>query len=342
MSAPPRVSVAMAVYNGERFLRDAIDSVLAQTLEDFELIIVDDGSADSTAEILAGYGDERVVVITNGENVGLTRSLNRCLERARGEYVARMDADDVCYARRLERQAAYLDRHPTVGFLGTHTERIDERGRCVGVNRPPSGASRLRWRLLLGTPIAHPSVMFRRRLVEALGGYNDSLRYAQDHDLWVRLSFESQPANLSEPLLRLRRHGESISASHNEEQWHVYDTVTQEAARRLLGRSVPLGEVTALRKALRGPSDAASDDIEGPASLLLELHEAFVRYWRPGPLEQPGIRLDLARSLVTLARRTTGAGPALRRAMLSRAALADPRILGTRPFWGGLRGKALN
>jgi len=162
VSAVPRVSVAMAVYNGERYLRQAVDSVLAQTFCDFEFLIVDDGSTDSTPEILAGYGDRRVVVISNSQNVGLTRSLNRCLERARGEYVARMDADDVSMPTRLEKQAAYLDRHPAVGLrpprrmrlavqllpggcvaahgCGRHRHgAVPVRGGGAGLARPPGG-----------------------------------------------------------------------------------------------------------------------------------------------------------------------------------------------------------
>ena len=333
----PRVSIAMAVYNGGRFLREAVGSVLAQTYRDFEFIIVDDGSTDSTPEILASYADSRMVVIRNRENIGLTRSLNVCLARATGEYVARMDADDICHPHRLERQVSYLTRHMQVGLVGSWVERIDDQGRSGGVRRLPTGATNLRWRLLFGNPVAHPAVMFRRRLVGELGGYNEELRYAQDHEMWVRFSFMALPANIPRPLLKLRRHSASISASHKEQQWRARCDVTRAASERILGRKVPLEGIRVLTttsdEAIYGVS---SGEIGRLAALLSELYRAFCDYWRPGMMDLLPVRLQVARQLVLLAGRVAAADSGTARSMLRRAVVADPRIMATRPFYRNL------
>ncbi len=336
----PKVSVTMAVYNGASYLREAIDSMLAQSFADFEFIIVDDGSTDSTAEILSGYDDNRIVALRNAENLGLTRSLNICLRGARGEYVARMDADDIAHPRRLERQVEYLDRHPEVGLLGTWIERIDDQGNSIGVRRLPTGGTFLRWGLLFGTPIAHPSVMFRRELARKTGYYDEKLRYAQDHELWVRLSFETVPAQLPEPLLRLRRHSRSISAQRNDEQWRVYEEVSQSAVERLLGTSITIENIRQLRTALQGHVNLSADELRDSTSLLIDLYRGFVRFWGVGLVDRLPVRLDLARRLVALARRSAGYDRATTTWILARAVLADPRIVATRPFWSYLASAA--
>jgi glycosyltransferase involved in cell wall biosynthesis len=125
----PKVSVVMSVYNGEKYLCEAIDSILNQTFENFEFLIVNDGSTDRTLEILQSYRDPRIKVINNERNIGLTASLNKGLKIAKGEYVARMDADDVSFPHRLEQQKAFLDRNPRVAMVGSWAEVIDESGK---------------------------------------------------------------------------------------------------------------------------------------------------------------------------------------------------------------------
>ncbi len=129
----PRVSVLMSVYNGERFLRDSVESILGQTFTDFEFLILDDGSTDSTCEILEEYAnkDARIVLVRNDRNLGLTRSLNKGLRLVRGEYLARQDADDISLPKRLEMQVKFLDAHPEVGVVGSALEIIDENGNTI-------------------------------------------------------------------------------------------------------------------------------------------------------------------------------------------------------------------
>jgi glycosyltransferase involved in cell wall biosynthesis len=127
----PKVTVLIAVYNGERFLREALDSVLAQTFTDFELLVVNDGSTDETVTILESYSDQRIRVITNRRNIRVVGSLRRGLNYARGEYIARIDAEDIALPERLEKQVRYLDFHPEVGMVSSRCLAIDEDGRPV-------------------------------------------------------------------------------------------------------------------------------------------------------------------------------------------------------------------
>lgn len=228
-----KVSVVVSVYNGEKYLREAVDSILGQTFRDFEFIIVDDGSTDRTWAILQSYNAPRIVLLRNQENIGLTRSLNKGLAAARGEYIARMDADDVSLPERLEKQVAYLDAHSEVGLLGTWIEIIGERGERLSVLRRPIEPPLITWSLLFDNCLAHSTVMYRRSLVGKLGGYNPS-RYAQDYDLWSRMSFETQIVNLPEVLVRWRSHPDGISVQKLAQQEVFASEISARNIRRLL------------------------------------------------------------------------------------------------------------
>lgn len=231
----PKVSVVMSVYNGERYLRGAVDSILNQTLRDFEFIIVDDASTDDTWQILTAYArrDSRVALARNEENIGLTRSLNKGLALAQGEYIARMDADDISLPERLKKQVAYLDAHPEVGLLGTWVEIIGEGEERLSVLRRPIDPLFIKWSLLFDNYLVHSTVMYRRSLVEKLGGYNPS-RYAQDYELWSRMSFETQIAILPEVLVRWRRHPTGITARKLARQKAFASEISAGNIRRLL------------------------------------------------------------------------------------------------------------
>lgn len=200
-----RVSVVMAVRDGERWLREAVDSALGQTLADLEIIVVDDGSTDRTAAILAAYRDPRLSVLRQPP-AGLTRSLNRGLRLATAPLVARLDADDVALPERLARQAAFVDAHPEVGLVGTGCREIGAAGEPLGSYRPPEDDAGIRRALIRRNPFVHSSVMVRRSLLEQAGGYDEGLAVAQDYDLWLRLAPLTRMANLPEPLV-LRRLG---------------------------------------------------------------------------------------------------------------------------------------
>lgn len=217
----PKVSVIMSVYNGEPFVRQAVESILGQTFTDFEFLVVDDGSTDGTPDYLAGIKDPRLVVIRNDKNIGLTPSLNRAIRLARGEYLARQDADDVSLPERLEKEVAYLDAHPTVGLVGTRVEWIDEQGHHLDRPAFPTqyDNAAVQQQLLGNCCFSHGSVMFRRQaLQEAGGGYNEAWNESQDWELWLRMTEGWDGANLEEPLYRYRWHNAMASVQNRGEQ----------------------------------------------------------------------------------------------------------------------------
>ena len=200
---PPQVSVLMSVHNGKRFLPEAVDSILAQDFRDFEFVVVDDGSTDDTSAILASYADHRVVRLHNPIRLGLAASLNRLLGVARGEYVARQDADDMSYPTRLSRQVGFLDSHPFVGIVGSWREQIDGQGCTLDVRKLPCDDLGIRVHLPWGGPFTHGSVMVRAALLHRLHGYREMFDTSQDYDLWLRLAECTQLANLPEALYRI-------------------------------------------------------------------------------------------------------------------------------------------
>jgi glycosyltransferase involved in cell wall biosynthesis len=216
----PAISVIMPVYNAERYLAEALDSLLAQTFRDFEVILIDDGSTDDTVAILDRYSarDERIRLIRR-PNTGLTKALNECLKLARGEFVARMDADDVCAPARLEKQVAYLRNHPDVVLLGGAYELIDGGGRFLRRVIQPQDDVTLQQICLTGrNPMCHPLAMMRREAILKAGGYDESYLVAQDLDLWLRLGEVGKLANLPDVLLQYRQHEDSVSERKQELQ----------------------------------------------------------------------------------------------------------------------------
>lgn len=240
MTSPPPLTVLMPVRNGARHVREAIDSVLAQSFGDFELVVVDDGSADETPAILTDYAvrDPRLRLIRNETSVGVANALNRGLAAVRSPIVARMDADDVCLPGRFERQLEVLEARPDVGVLGCQTRFIDEDG-SLSPQAPweqPTSFGVLVWHLLYSSPICHPSATYRTEVVRAVGGYRAEYPN-EDTDLWSRLVLETRLVNLDETLLDYRMppdvHREKARA------WRPHSLrVGREHAERILGRAV--------------------------------------------------------------------------------------------------------
>lgn len=203
----------MPVYNGARFLRQAIDSVLSQSFHDLELLVVDDGSTDDSVAIASSVADPRLRCIPGQGHRGLVGTLNIGLRAATGQYVARLDADDVARPDRIDKQAALLDREPTVALVGSLARLIDERGVATGVVRRPVSTVAIRWYALLENPLIHSAAMFRNDVVSALGGYDESLPLAEDYDLWGRILRQHAVANIDECLIDYRRWPASVMSS---------------------------------------------------------------------------------------------------------------------------------
>jgi glycosyltransferase involved in cell wall biosynthesis len=212
MRRRPRVSVILPVYEGERYLGAAIESILAQTFEDFELIVVDDGSTDRSLAIIRSFADRRIRVLENPVNLGLPASLNRALEQCAGTYIARHDADDISEPARLARQVSFLDGAPEVGLVGTWYTEIDAHGRTLVGRQLPCDHLSLRWALQFYSPFVHGSVVFRRTVVETVGPYSEAFPTSQDYEFWLRIASSFRVANLPERLLRLRVHPASLTA----------------------------------------------------------------------------------------------------------------------------------
>lgn len=227
-SSVPQVTVLMPVRNGASHVRAAIDSILGQTFADFEFLILDDGSTDSTPEILRSLSDPRVRVVTHPRNIGLVPTLNEGLELARGTFIARQDHDDISHRDRLQRQVAYLLQHPECALLGTEAfATIGDEERAYRLLRP-AGAEAIRWYLCFDNAFIHSSVMFRRDVLwREYGGYPQSL-HSEDYALWSRVAATRETANLAEPLLRYREHAASVTASMAPETAASFDAATQQ------------------------------------------------------------------------------------------------------------------
>lgn len=213
----PKVTVLMPVYNGGAYLRGAIESVLGQTYRNFELLIVDDGSTDESGAIIRSYDDPRIRLIENGENLGLVSALNRGIDTARGEYVARTDADDISLPSRLEKQVAFMEEHPEVGVCGSWVKTIGDH--AGHIQRYLASGEDIRANLLFWTSLAHPSVILRKAVLEEPRiRYDGAYSRTEDYALWAELSRRTRFANIPEVLLRYRLHGESVSHVHAREQ----------------------------------------------------------------------------------------------------------------------------
>jgi len=214
----PKISVLMPLFNGERFLREAVESILGQTFTDFEFLIIDDGSTDTSVKTVGTYDDPRIRLISNHENLGVTATLNRGIDLARGEYIARMDCDDISLPDRLAEQVAYLEQHPDCALCSVMVTMSDEQGNDCGVwldDRETVSSEAIRRFLPRANCIAHPGIMIRKSLL-ARYRYNERQRVAQDYDLWLRMAADGLViAKLAKPLLRYRINTSSVTAISN-------------------------------------------------------------------------------------------------------------------------------
>jgi len=200
-----RVTVLIPAHNDAPFLGAAIDSVLAQTLTDFELIVIDDASSDRSREIVKACRDPRVRLIVNDTNRGAAAARNRGLAAAAGEYVALLDGNDLSFPRRLAEQVAHLDAHPAVAVVGSQGTMIDVAGRTIGFYSRPTTELGIRWSGIFQSPLIQSSAMLRRALIwDELGGYDERLRFGEDFDLWLRVAKRYAIHNLPEPLVAYR------------------------------------------------------------------------------------------------------------------------------------------
>ena len=277
MGNDPRVSVVMSVYNAERYLEEAVRSILGQTCDDFEFIIIDDGSTDRSPAMLKSFADEdRRLNVHRQPNSGLIASLNKAFGLARGAYVARMDADDISLPRRFEKQVQYLDAHKEIGVLGTWIQDIGADAQPGPIWPLPTSPATIRWFLMFGNCLAHPSAIMRRELIQSLV-YRAAAVHVEDYDLWIRASSVTGVANIPEVLLKYRVLSQSVSSRH-------LDVQERQAAELQRG----------LRRQVMGTNEAV-EPVTG--EILLRLYEAYRRKHSLDPGAESEIALDVLRRL---------------------------------------------
>lgn len=274
----PLVSVIMPVFNGERYVRAAVESILGQSFTDYELIIINDGSTDGSDEILQKYAsiEGRVVYGVHEQNRGLVAVLNEGLEIAKGEFIARMDADDISLPERLERQVEFLKQTPHVGVVGTQMNILDASGVKTGQFQVPLEHNRIIWSLMFGRSFAHPSIMLRKSLFEKTGGYNSDFHVTEDQELWMRLAWLTQFANLPQILVNYRSHSLSVSRQKADLQKRQILTLRRQLSSQILGREIPVETLEFLRQSQIHTGGVSQQNLKTVViPFLLELFEGF-------------------------------------------------------------------
>ena len=262
--SPPLVTVLMPVFNSERFLHDAIQSVVEQTFSDFELLIFNDGSTDKSTQIIQSFKDSRIRHFFSTKNIGYVRQLNKGLAMASGTYIARMDSDDIALPQRFEEQIRVLKNEPKQAMVGSWAETIDEFGRHLGFAYPPSEDSLIKLSIThFINPFIHSSVFVKKATLEKHSlQYDFSLSFSEDLDLWEKLSEHSLLGNLPKVLIKYRQHWGSVTASHSHRQKIQTVQIAHRALERSLSRKFPvellfplkIGFFSNLRDALRARS----------------------------------------------------------------------------------------
>jgi len=220
----PLVSVVMSVYNGASYVKEAIESILNQTYVHFEFLIINDGSTDSSLEIIYSFSDPRIKLIDNGVNKGLIYSLNKGLDEAQGKYIARMDADDISLPTRFEKQVAYLERHQTIGIVGSdYIAFTNDSSKYITSIR---NSSQIKTFLLFGATVCHPTLMLRKSVIDECNfRYSSEAKHVEDFDLWTRMSVHTHFANIDEALLKYRDHPGQVSHAYSYIQKENSDIV---------------------------------------------------------------------------------------------------------------------
>ncbi len=324
MPTVPHVSVLVAVHNGERYLRSALESILRQTVSDLELLVVDDGSTDSTPVVLAAVEDPRLRVIRNDERLGLAGALNRGLDEVSGRYIARMDADDIALPHWLEHVLDRLTAEPDVALVGAGVLEIVSTGQLGEVHVPESGVAVTRWHShFSASPFFHNTVAFDGELFERHRlRYDESFGESEDYELWTRVLELAEADAVAEPLVLYRFHPEQASRRRSELQ-------------RTLGRQVALAQIASAAPALTGDDvelawrfgfrlDLAPGEVEPALRAYLELLRSFSGSGRYSDDQLAGVRGVAAR---TIARRARSASGGERSALMRRALSLDPALL---------------
>lgn len=306
----PTVSVVMPVYNGSDYLQESIDSILNQTYSDFEFIIIDDCSTDNTWEILKlnSQQDKRIKLFQNSENLGLIKSLNKGINVAKGQYIARQDADDISLPTRLEQEVEVLEKQPDCILVSSNIQVIKgSNKKVIEIMRKACKPELVPWHLLFYNRIGgHSQVMYRREFVMAIGGYSELYPHIEDYELWCRLSRTGKKIIiLPEILLTYRRHGQSISAKKSKEQESNRYKQVKANIEHLTGTSTSIEEAKALMGFWKGNRESilevwhhrfpSASQVDFVHKSLIELKRAYVESY-----ETSFPNLDLSKEVTNL------------------------------------------
>lgn len=339
----PRVSVLMAAYNASRFLKDALDDILAQTFQDFELVVVEDGSVDDTPAILQEYAsrDPRIIVVENSANLGLSRSLNRGLDRCRAKLIARADADDKYPPDRLERQVHFLEENAEVGLLSGAVEKIDEHGNFLLSTSFPEEDGEIRVRELFINCFTHPGVMYRKRLVQSVGGYDPAYDGCEDAELWSRLRSITKSANLESAVVYYRKHESAATQNRSKTVASRSLEVRQRLLSAYLERSVSIDEAGAMQATFwaRPAAPASPQQLKAGMAGLREVFRKAKEREEPSTVHY--LRREVSNAMLKQSQINKG-NSWMRCRLLAESALWDPALIGSkfRGKIGGLKGNA--
>ncbi len=324
----------MPVYNGAAHLDEAITSVLHQTFQDFEFIIVNDGSTDGTTAIVERYEklDPRIRSY-HQPNRGMIAALNLGCRASRGKYIARMDADDVCFVRRLERQLAYIEARPQIGILGTWISRIKTNGTPTGNWCPSANSNILKWHHFFGVCVCHPSVLMRREVLEKVNFYRWDALYADDRDLWLRASKITEFSNVPEILLKYRVWNESASQRHQNLLKDVQVKLLTSYIRNFLQSEFPVEAVAGLQR--RQWADVRHIGLS--SRLLQSLYQKFMAENNLTYSEKREISWDAAKRMASLAIQASRIDARASVPLFARAIQTDYRLLMPSALMKGLK-----
>ena len=226
----PLISVIMSTYNEEKYIETSLKSLLNQTFQEFEIIIVDDASTDNTRQLIQRLQDERIHLICNEENQGLTKNLNKALKYVTGKYIARMDGDDIAFPTRFEKQVQYMEKHPETMLVSCYTKSFGDSDLVFAL---PDDSEVLKVRMLVRPVYAHPGFMMRRELIEAGYRYNEEYRTAQDYEFASRVAEKYKIGLVPEILLLYRVHKKQVSAKAGNQQFNNADKIRKRQLERL-------------------------------------------------------------------------------------------------------------
>jgi len=299
----PVISVLMAVYNGQDALAGTIQSMLRQTCGDFEFIIVDDGSTDSSLQVIRSFDDRRIAVHTNETNVGQTRSLNVGLKLATGKHAARIDAGDFSFPSRLSRQLRFMTGHPEYAAVGTAAVMVKPEGRRIGIARRPRRFREVLLRMFYVSPLIHISAMMDRQTVLKMGGYDEDFRIGADHELWSKLIRSGhRVTSLCRPLVGWEVDPDSLSFEHlaGRVTEEVSEIIRRNAA-ELAGMTVSLADARDIFTMFTlGLQTLSQEQIDGAESLFRRIFASLKKGLCPEMTEK-AVSSHLARNYLKLA-----------------------------------------